>query len=309
MEWLEILLKIPVENLEEAANIANMAVPYGIYIEDYSDLEQGARDIAHIDLIDEELIKRDRETAIIHIYFGTEQSFEEAEIYLTERLKAAGIKFQLDSDSVLESSWKDNWKKYFKSTEIGDKLVIVPSWENYSEDNGRKVLTIDPGAAFGTGTHATTRLCLLLLQKYLNGGSMLDIGSGSGILAIGAALLGAESAVGVDIDATAVKVAKENAIINGVEGITEFTEGDLTEKISGKFDIVCANIVADVIMMLSDIVKSFMKPDGIFMCSGIIDIRAGEVEDCLISKNFEIIEHKSIDNWHAFVAKDKNCVC
>ena len=89
----------------------------------------------------------------------------------------------------------------------------------------------------------------------------------------------------------------------------EFIEGDLTEKISGKFDIVCANIVADVIMMLSDTVKSFMKPDGIFMCSGIIDIRAGEVEDCLISKNFEIIEHKSIDNWHAFVAKDKNCMC
>ncbi len=306
MDWLELLLTVPVDRLEEAEAIANMSVPYGIYTEDYSDLEDGAWEIAHIDLIDEDLIKKDRTKALIHIYFGEDENLIEAKTYLEERLRAVDMDFSIDTGFIAEESWRDNWKKFFKVTEVGEKLVIRPGWEEYTNnDSGRKVITIDPGAAFGTGTHATTRLCLELLEKHLSGGSVLDIGTGSGILGIGAALLGAEKVVGVDIDETAVKVAKENSVINKVENATEFIVGDLTDKISGRFDIVCANIVADVIIGLSKNVKNFMKDNAVFLCSGIIDMRSEEVEQALIDNGFEILNSLRQDNWHAYAAKLK----
>lgn len=303
MDWLEISLEIPNEDIETAAAIANMSVPYGIYIEDYSDLEQGAREIAHIDLIDEQLLERDKSIAIIHIYFSAEDNFIEAKEYLTEQLKAANIKFTLKTGNISESDWKDNWKQFFKVTEIGEKLLIVPSWEKVEDYKGRTPLNIDPGAAFGTGTHATTRLCLELLENYCDGASMVDIGCGSGILGIGAALLGAKKVIGVDIDAVAVKIANENATINNVQNTAKFIEGDLADKISGKFDIVCANIVADAIISLAPQVKPLLDTDGIFICSGIIDIRANEVEAALIKNGYTIVEHKITDNWHAFAVK------
>ena len=299
MDWLELLLKVPAEKLETAEAIANMAVPYGIYIEDYSDLEQGAMEIAHIDLIDEELLARDREHAIIHIYFGADDSLAEASAYLSEHLKAAGVPFEIDKSMVLESDWKDRWKQYFKITEIGKKLLICPEWEIKPETE-RKIITIDPGAAFGTGTHATTRLCLELLESYTPTDNMLDIGCGSGILGIGAALLGTKEAVGVDIDPVAVRVAAENAELNGVSDAVSFKVGDLVENINGKFNIVCANIVADAIIGLSAVVGDYLKKDGVFICSGIIDIRVAEVENTLISNGYKIEKHLVLDNWHAF---------
>ena len=303
MDWLEISIKVSVSDLEKAESIANMSVPYGIYVEDYSDLEEGAWNIAHIDLIDEDLVAKNREEALIHIYFSAEDNLIEAKEYLSERLRSENIVFEISTDCIKETAWKDNWKKYFKCTPVGDKLVICPSWEKYEANDNRKILTIDPGAAFGTGTHATTRLCLEMLQNYVENGSMLDIGCGSGILAIGAGLLGAERAVGVDIDETAVKVAIENAELNNISSKTKFIVGDLTDKISDKFDIVCANIVADVIIMLSENVRNYMNENGIFICSGIIDMRADEVEAALLKNGFAIIEHKIIDNWHAFALK------
>ncbi len=300
MDWLEISLEISVSEIDTAAAIANMSVPYGIYIEDYSDLEQGAREIAHIDLIDEELLERDKSVATIHIYFNAEDNFVEAKEYLMEQLKAAKIKFTLKTNNISESDWKDNWKKFFKVTEIGEKLLIVPSWEQVNDFKGRIPLNIDPGAAFGTGTHATTKLCLELLESYSKDASMVDIGCGSGILGIGAALLGAKAVIGVDIDAVAVKIANENAVINKVDNIAKFIEGDLADKISGKFDIVCANIVADAIIALAPQVKGLLKDDGVFICSGIIDIRADEVENALLENGYNIVEHKITDNWHAF---------
>lgn len=304
MDWLEILITVPVDRLEEAEAIANMSVPYGIYVEDYSDLEEGAWEIAHIDLIDEDLLKKDRATALIHIYFGEDENLIEAKSYLEERFRAVKMDFTIDTGCIKEESWRDNWKKFFKVTEIGEKLVIRPGWEEYTDTgSGRKVITMDPGAAFGTGTHATTRLCLELLEKHLKGGSVLDIGTGSGILGIGAALLGAEKVIGVDIDETSVKVANENAVINKVDNVTEFIVGDLTDKISGKFDIVCANIVADVIIGLSSTVKDFMKDDAIFLCSGIIDMRADEVEAALKENGFTVLDHYVKDNWNAYAVK------
>lgn len=301
MNWTEITIKVNNADTDEAAAIANMTVPYGIYIEDYSDLEEKAEEIAHINLIDEELIKKDRNTSLIHIYISECDNAMEAVEFLKERFRAANIEFSVDSIGVDDSDWNENWKKYFHTTEIGEKLVIVPSWEEYENKNGRVVLSIDPGAAFGTGTHATTSLCLGLLENHIkNGTKMLDIGTGSGILAIAAALLGADSAIGVDIDAQSVKTARENAEINNVKDKCQFIVGDLADKISGKFDVICANIVADVIIKLFDNVKDFMTDGGVLIISGIIDLRKEDVLNSAAAHGFKAIKENYKENWCAF---------
>ncbi len=301
MNWTEITIKVNQKDTDTAAAIANMTVPYGIYIEDYSDLEQKAEEIAHINLIDEELIAKDRTTSLIHIYISECDNALEAVEYLKEHLTAANIENSVESIGVNDADWNENWKKYFHTTEIGEKLVIVPSWERYDNKNGRVVLNIDPGAAFGTGTHATTSLCLSLLESYIkNGTKMLDIGTGSGILAIASSLLGAETAIGVDIDAQSVKTAKENAEINKVENKCEFIVGDLADKISGKFQVICANIVADVIIKLFDNVKDFMTDDGVLIISGIIDIRKEDVLNSAAAHGFKVLKENYKENWCAF---------
>lgn len=306
MEWTEIRVTVPQENTDTAAAIANMTVPYGIYIEDYSDLEQEAEKIAHINLIDEELIAKDRTVSVIHIYISECDNAAEALEFLKERLTAAGIEYKAGSDGVNDSDWNENWKKYFHATEIGKRLTIVPSWEEYDNRENRVLLHIDPGAAFGTGTHATTSLCLELLQDYIKDGSaMLDIGCGSGILAIASVLLGAEYAVGVDIDAQSVKTARENAELNGVSDRTEFIVGDLAEKVSGRFPVVCANIVADVVIRLLDGAEKYMTDGGVLIVSGIIDIRENDVLEAAKKHGYEISQKRYRDNWCAFALRRK----
>lgn len=306
MEWTEIKVTVPQENTDTAAAIANMTVPYGIYIEDYSDLEQEAEKIAHINLIDEELIAKDRTVSVIHIYISECDNAAEALEFLKERLTAAGIEYKAGSDGVNDSDWNENWKKYFHATEIGKRLTIVPSWEEYDNRENRVLLHIDPGAAFGTGTHATTSLCLELLQDYIKDGSaMLDIGCGSGILAIASVLLGAEYAVGVDIDAQSVKTARENAEINGVSDRTEFIVGDLAEKVSGRFPVVCANIVADVVIRLLDGAEKYIADGGVLIVSGIIDIRENDVLEAAKRHGYEISQKRYRDNWCAFALRRK----
>lgn len=303
MDWTEIKIKVPTAATEQAAAIANMTVSHGIYIEDYSDLEQGALEIAHIDLIDEELVKSDRTHSIIHIYLSKEVNPTESTEYITERLKALDIPFELCKTDISEEEWENNWKQFFKCTEIGKRLCICPSWEQYNNVNGRVVLNIDPGAAFGTGTHATTSMCLEALEKLVTPDmTVLDIGSGSGILSIAAVLLGAKDVVGVDIDPVAVKVAKENAALNGVSDKAKYILGNLDEEITDTYDIVVANIVADAIIALSDSAKRRMNKNGYFLCSGIIDIRADEVEAALINRGYKIVEKIVNNNWVAFLA-------
>ena len=302
MNWTEITVKVPTEYSETAAAVANMTVPYGIYIEDYSDLEQGAEEIAHIDLIDEDLIAKDRNTAIIHIYISECDNASEAFSFLKERMQALSIPFEVASVGVDDKNWNENWKKYFKAFEIGDRLAVCPSWEAYENSDNRTVLQIDPGAAFGTGTHATTSLCLSVLEREIKSGmQVLDIGCGSGILAIASVLLGADSAVGVDIDAQSVKTANENAQINNVQNKAQFIVGDLAEKITDKYDVVCANIVADVIIRLFDNVSDYMKPSSKLIISGIIDIRAQDIELAAAEHNFKIEEMLERDNWRAYI--------
>ena len=301
MNWTEITVKIPTEYTDTAAAIANMTVPYGIYIEDYSDLEAKAEEIAHIDLIDEELINKDRTEALIHIYISECDNAAEALAFLKERLTAENIPFSCGAEGVNDADWSENWKKYFHATEIGDKLAIVPSWEEYDNKENRKILHIDPGAAFGTRTHATTSLCLSMLENYVAEGSkMLDIGCGSGILSIASVLLGAETAVGVDIDAQSVKTAKENAELNNVSGKTEYIVGDLADKISGKYNVVCANIVADVVIRLLGDVRTFMEENAVLLVSGIIDARENDVLAAAEKHGFKVKEKQYKDNWCAF---------
>ena len=301
MNWTEITVKIPTEYTDTAAAIANMTVPYGIYIEDYSDLEAKAEEIAHIDLIDEELINKDRTEALIHIYISECDNAAEALAFLKERLTAENIPFSCGAEGVNDADWSENWKKYFHATEIGDKLAIVPSWEEYDNKENRKILHIDPGAAFGTGTHATTSLCLSMLENYVAEGSkMLDIGCGSGILSIVSVLLGAKTAVGVDIDAQSVKTAKENAELNNVSGKTEYIVGDLADKISGKYNVVCANIVADVVIRLLGDVRAFMEENAVLLVSGIIDARENDVLAAAEKHGFKVKEKQYKDNWCAF---------
>lgn len=301
MNWTEITVKIPTEYTDTAAAIANMTVPYGIYIEDYSDLEAKAEEIAHIDLIDEELINKDRTEALIHIYISECDNAAEALAFLKERLTAENIPFSSGAEGVNDADWSENWKKYFHATEIGNKLAIVPSWEEYDNKENRKILHIDPGAAFGTGTHATTSLCLTMLENYVTDGcKMLDIGCGSGILSIASVLLGAEKAVGVDIDAQSVKTAKENAELNGVGGKTEYIVGDLADKINGKYNVVCANIVADVVIRLLGDVRAFMEENAVLLVSGIIDARENDVLAAAEKHGFKVKEKQYKDNWCAF---------
>lgn len=304
MDWTELKIKTKTEDIERASAIANMAVPYGIYIEDYSDLEEQAWEIAHIDLIEQELRERDKSFGLIHIYISEEDNAAEAAEYLTELLSADGIEYELYSEEVNDSDWADGWKKYFKCTEVGTRLLIRPSWEDYDKNTDRAILSIDPGAAFGTGTHATTSLCLELLEDYVTPDSrVLDIGSGSGILSIGSVLLGAAHADGVDIDAQSVKVAKENAEINGVSDKTNYLVGDLADKISGKYNVVCANIVADVIIRLLENVADYMEPDAVLITSGIIDLRECDVTAAFEKFGFKVEKRITKDNWCAFVCK------
>ena len=302
MNWTEITVSVPQEYTESASAIANMTVPYGIYIEDYSDLETSALEIAHIDLIDEELLGKDRANSVIHIYISECDNAAEALEFLKERLNAEKIPFEVGNTQVEDTDWNENWKKYFHPIEIGEKLAVVPSWEKYDNKDNRTILSIDPGAAFGTGTHATTSLCLELLQRFVDENTdMLDIGCGSGILALSSVLLGGKTAYGVDIDAQSVKTAKENAEINGISNKATFALGDLTEVVHGKYRVICANIVADVIIRLLPNVGEFMTEDGVLIVSGIIDIRKDDVLKAVYDNGFKIADQKYKENWCAFV--------
>lgn len=301
--WTEIRITVPAAKSDMAGDIANMTVPHGIYIEDYSNLEEEAMEIAHIDLIDEELLHKDRTKAVIHVYISPEDNPSEAVSFLKERLGACGIEHEIDSADCAMDDWLNNWKKYFKPIPVGKKLLIRPVWEDDFDSMGRKVLNLEPGLAFGTGTHETTRLCMELIEKYLTPGvDFLDVGCGSGILSVAALLLGAGSAVGIDIDPLAVKTAAENARLNGVESSFTGICGNLAEKAAGSYQVVAANIVADIVIELSRSVPEFLSPGGVYIISGIIDTREQDVLDALAG-SFRVIERKEERGWVAMALK------
>ena len=211
---------------------------------------------------------------------------------------------------VAESDWENNWREYYKPIEVGEKLVVVPEWEPVPED-GRLPLRLDPGLIFGTGSHATTRMCLASLENYAAPGKkILDLGCGSGILGIGALVLGAERCTGCDIDPKAPDVAMANAALNGI-GPDRFTvyagdiisDAGLRRELGKGYDVVLANIVSDVIIPLSAFVRSFMAEDGVFITSGIIEGRQDEVRAALEKNGLAVTAHLCEEEWHCFVCR------
>ena len=303
--WAEIAITVSTEDIETAGNIANMVVPYGIYIEDYSALEEDAAEISHYDFIDESLLNKDRTKGIIHIYVNPHENPLEAVSFITERLNSENIEHEIKIADCKTEDWVNNWKQYFHAMPIGEKLLIRPLWEEAYDTNGRIVLNIEPGLAFGTGSHPTTKLCLETLEEYIDKDStVLDIGCGSGILSIASLLLGAKSAFGVDIDKLAVKTAIENAKENGFASpVFDAVNGNLSDKVSGKYNVIVANIVADIIMQFNKEVGEFLADDGIYITGGIIDIRKEEVIHSFEENGFEILANYEEKGWNVFVCK------
>lgn len=304
MNWTELILTVPVRELEKAEAVASLAAPGGLYTEDYSTLEATVEEIAHIDLIDEELLRADRDTARIHLYVAPDHNPAETEAFLREKLTAAGLSFDLAGRTVNEEDWSTSWKQFYRPSPVGERLFILPAWQEEPEEaKGRAVLRLDPGAAFGTGSHETTRLCLTVLEKYAREGvRMLDVGCGSGILAIACAKLGVTDAYGVDIDPVAVRVAKENARENGVDGCISFLCGDLAEQVEGPFDLVAANLVADVIKRLLTTLPGLMKPGAVAVFSGIIDTREEEMVKAISDAGLTVVSVLRERGWVAIEA-------
>ena len=222
-------------------------------------------------------------------------------------------RLEVELKSVREEDWANNWKQYFKPLKVGEKLLVKPSWENYENNDGRTILEIDPASSFGTGQHNTTKLCLELLEKCVKGDDrVLDLGCGSGILSIGAMLLGAKEATAVDIEQNAVETAKENALKNNIsaEKYTALfgdiiSNTDLRAQIGDGFDIITANIVADVLIAMSGLFRSFLKPDSVLIISGIIVERKDEVINAVTAQGFEVIESADSEGWAAVMLRNK----
>lgn len=306
MSWTEVIAEVPASDIETAGNIAQMTVPYGIYIEDYSNLEQEVLEIANIDLIDEELLKMDRTKGRIHIYISPEDNPAEAISFLKERFESEKIEYKIYSGDCDVESCLENWKKYFNPVNVGKKLLIRPIWRDDYEAGDRTVLNLEPGLAFGTGTHETTRLCLEALEKHIfDGATILDVGCGSGILSVAGLLLGAKSATGIDIDEMAVKASIENARLNNVQDRYTAIKGNLADEVEGTFDIITANIVADAIIMLSDDIEKHINERTVYIMSGIIDSRLDDVITAL-PKSLEIIGQYEEKGWICLAAMKKS---
>ena len=302
MQWTDIEITVPQAYAGTAEAIATMVANGGIYIEDYSDLEQQAWEIAHVDLIEQELLDKPRDVVKVHMYLAPDENPVEVLPLFKERLEASGIPYELATNGVEQEDWQNAWKKYYHAMDIGKRLAIVPGWEQYDTD--RTAITMDPGMAFGTGTHETTALCLEVLDERVRGGErVLDIGTGSGILAIAALKLGAAAAEGVDIDPMCVRTAGENAARNGVEDRLTVLVGDLSDKASGVYDLITANIVAAAILSLAPHVPALLAPGAVFIASGIIDTRKEEVLAGLRAAGLEPFDVREKRGWVCIVCR------
>ncbi len=303
MEWTDICVTVPRRWADTAEAVATGISGSGIYVEDYADLEQQVEAMAHVDLIEPELLQKDRETVKVHMYLAPDEPDVPGILeLLRSRLLREEAEFQLDVAGVEQADWENSWKKYYHALPIGQRLMVCPSWEQTPTD--RIVLRLDPGMAFGTGTHETTSLCLEQLDARIHGGErILDVGCGSGILGIAALLLGAGQAEGIDIDPMCVRTAGENAALNGVEGRFTVYVGNLSEKAHGPYDIICANIVANAIKMLSPSIPALLAPNGVYITSGIIIERRDEVADALRSCGFAIEQILEKNGWVSIIAR------
>lgn len=316
MNWTEVKIYTTTAGIDPLTGSMLDLGLQGFMIEDAQDFDEFLHDTTpHWDYVDQAVMEKmkDCETCVTIYVADNPQGMEELMQVrqILARLKAQDPdgkygRLELEMKDVDEEDWSNAWKKYYHPVQVGEHLVVCPSWEAYDRKPDEVVLTLNPGMAFGTGTHDTTRLCMELLEKYITPqDTVLDVGCGSGILAITAALLGANKIIGCDIDEVAVKVAGENAALNGVQDRISFHQGDLTSQVEGSFQIICANIVADVIIRLSEDAGSYLAKDGIFITSGIIDTREQDVLNALEQNGFQVIERRTSGGWVALACKAK----
>lgn len=329
MKWTKITIETTTQATDMLSYVLGEYGVEGIEVEDKIPLSQEDKEAMYIDILPE--LPPDDGVAYISCYInasGDGSDTSENRIDLKELCKYIGEQLT-DMSSYLEvgtgkisigetedKDWINNWKEFFHPFRLEDNIVIQPTWtENAEIKDGDIVINIDPGTAFGTGSHETTKLCIGGLKKYINadsGSKVLDAGCGSGILSIIALKLGASKVFGVDIDEKAVEASLENLVLNELDNerytivngniICDDSFADSVEK-TGKYDIIVANILADVIIPLSSVVRRFMKPDGVFISSGIIYSKEEEVRKALLDNGFEIIETNHMGEWVSFVAK------
>lgn len=299
--WTKLTATGRVEQLDEITAVMSM-LDNGLMIEDYSDFSFSGM---YGELVDDTILNADRNTVKVSLFVPEEKNLSEYVAFLRERFSSLSVDATLTADGMNEEDWAESWKQYYKPIPLG-RVTIVPAWEDYEAKEGETVIKMDPGMAFGTGTHETTRLVMKIMQDEIRGGErVLDVGTGSGILSICASKLGAASCNAYDIDPVAVKVARENAIADGCDnitvGVSDLLRGvDLT---CGKYDFCVANIVADIIIRMLPDIDKYLNDGAPLILSGIILPRADEVREAIAKNGFKTVREERENDWLAIMVK------
>ncbi len=317
MDWMEYTILTTTEGSDLVSQVLMDAGSTGTMIEDKNDVAANQRPEGQWDIIDEAIAKRIGDDVKVTGYFEADEKLADRVAFIESELRRLrGMDLGIDlgkletlRHDVAEQDWTESWKAAFKPFRLGEHMIVKPSWEDADIRPGDHVIEIDPGMAFGTGTHETTGMCVQLVEKYVKPGDRaIDIGTGTGILAIAAAYMGAKPVLATDLDPVAARVAAENVRINGFGDVIEVRCGDLLDVVQETGDVVIANIIADVIILLAGPVRARIADGGIFICSGISVERRQDVRDALIAANYEILDDLNQGEWCAMAARKKPAV-
>ena len=312
MDWIEVKVHTTTAGADLVSEQLMQEGATGTMVEDRADVPDPDKPTGYWEMIDPDLIQHMPEDVVVHAWFEPDHRYADRMQALRDRLEQwqrmeLGMdlgSLDVETQDVKEEDWAEVWKRFYKPFHAGKTLVVKPTWESYTPQEGDRIIEIDPGMAFGSGTHETTSMCLGFLEDYLTPGvRVIDVGTGSGILAIGAALLGAGKVLAIDIDPTAVKVARENVAHNHLEEKIQCVQGDLLEQRAEQCDLCVANIIADVICSFAAPLQEHIVPGGLFVCSGIIREREQDVLDALQQAGYELVEERKKGEWVAMISR------